>query len=60
MQNEMIERPTARYGRQRLTRRTRRWIAAGLTALVLAAGVAIAAVAYVRFGGGDVTGELAG
>ena len=60
MQNEMIERPTARYGRQRLTRRTRRWIAAGLTALVLAAGVAIAVVAYVRFGGGDVTGELAG
>ena len=60
MQNEMIERPTDRYGRQRLTRRTRRWIAAGLTALVLAAGVAIAAVAFVRFGGGDVTGELAG
>ncbi len=60
MQNEMIERPTDRYGRQRPTRRTRRWIAAGLTALVLAAGVAIAAVAFVRFGGGDVTGELAG
>ncbi len=60
MQNEMIERPTDRYGRQQLTRRTRRWIVAGLTALVLAAGVAIAIVAFVRFGGGDVTGELAG
>ncbi len=60
MQNEMIERPAARYGRQRLTRRARRWIATGLTALVLVAGVTIAAVAFVRLGAGDVKGELAG
>jgi hypothetical protein len=60
MQNDMIERPAARYGRQRLTRRTRRWIVVGLTALVLVAGVAIAAVAFVRFGAGEVKGELAG
>ena len=58
MQNEMIERPAARYGRQRLTPRARRRIAIGLTALVLVAGVAIAAVAFVRFGAGDVEGEL--
>ncbi len=58
MQNEMIERPTARYGRQRLTPRTRRWIAIGLTALVLVAGIVIAAVAFVRFGAGNVKGEL--
>lgn len=60
MQNEMIERPAARYGRQQLSRRTRRWIAIGLTALVLVAGVAIAAVAFFRFGAGDVKGELGG
>ncbi|MGZ8802779.1 MAG: DUF4307 domain-containing protein [Mycobacterium sp.] len=56
----MIERPAARYGRQRLTRRTRRWISIGFTVLVLMAGVAIAAVAFQRFGAGDVKGELGG
>lgn len=60
MQNEMIERPAARYGRQRLNRRTRRWVAIGLTALVVVTGVAIAAVAFVRFGSGDVKGDLGG
>ena len=58
MQNEMIERPAARYGRQRLTRRARRWIVLGLTALVLVAGVAIAAVAFTRFNSGGVKGEM--
>ena len=58
MQNEMIERPAARYGRQQLTRRTRRRIALGLTALVLVAGVAIAAVAFSRFNSSDVKGEM--
>jgi hypothetical protein len=60
MQNEMIERPTARYGRQRLSRRTRRWLVIGLFALVLVVGVAIAAVAFTRLGTGDVKGDLAG
>lgn len=60
MQNEMIERPTARYGRQWLSRRTRRWIAIGLTAAVVVLGVVIAAVAFVRFDAGDVKGELGG
>jgi hypothetical protein len=60
MQNEMIERPTARYGRQRLTRRNRRWIAIGLALLVLAAGVTIAVIASQRLGSGDVKGELGG
>ena len=54
----MIERPAARYGRQRLSRRTRRWTAIGLTVAVLAAGAAIAFVAFKRLGGGDVEGEL--
>jgi hypothetical protein len=58
MQNDMIERPAARYGRQRLSRRHRRWIAIGLTVLVVAAGVTIAIVASQRFGSGEVKGEL--
>lgn len=60
MQNEMIERPTARYGQQRLSRSSRRWIAIGLTVLVVIAGVVIAAVAFTRLGSGDVKGELGG
>jgi Domain of unknown function (DUF4307) len=55
----MIERPAARYGRQRLSRRQRRWIAIALTALVLVAGVTVAVVASGRFGG-EVEGELGG
>lgn len=58
MQNEMIQRPADRYGRQPLTRRTRRRIAVGLTALVALVGIAIAVVAFARFNAGDVTGEL--
>jgi hypothetical protein len=56
----MIERPAARYGRQRLTVGARRWIAIGLTVLTLAAGIAIAVIASQRLGSGDVKGELAG
>jgi Domain of unknown function (DUF4307) len=55
----MIERPAARYGRQRLSRRGRQRIAIGMTVLVLAAGVVIAVVASQRFGT-DVKGELGG
>ncbi|KUH86267.1 MULTISPECIES: DUF4307 domain-containing protein [unclassified Mycobacterium] len=54
----MIERPAERYGRQRLSRRHRRWVAVGFTVLALAAGVAVAIVAFGRFGSDDVTGEL--
>jgi hypothetical protein len=56
----MIERPAARYGRQRLSRRSRRWLAIGLTVLVLLAGVVVAIVASQRLGSGDVQGELGG
>ncbi|MCK5753606.1 MAG: DUF4307 domain-containing protein [Mycobacterium sp.] len=56
----MIERPEARYGRQRLDRRSRRWIAIGLTLLVVVLGVAIAAVAFTRLGSAEVEGELGG
>ena len=54
----MIERPAARYGRQRLSRGNRRWIAIGLTVLVLVTGIAIAVTASQPFGTGEVRGEL--
>jgi Domain of unknown function (DUF4307) len=54
----MIERPADRYGRQRLSRRARRWIVIGLTVVVVAAGATVAIVASQRLGSGDVKGEL--
>ncbi|MGV0873197.1 DUF4307 domain-containing protein [Mycolicibacterium sp. XJ879] len=56
----MIERPAARYGRQRLSRRQRRWIAVGLTVATLIAGFVLAVIAYQRFASEDVKGEMGG
>lgn len=56
----MIERPTARYGRQRLSKRTRRRLAIGLFVAILAIGVVVAIVGFQRLGTGDVKGELGG
>lgn len=55
-----IDRPAARYGRQRLSRSTRRRVAIGWTVLIVVAGVALALVAFNRLGTGDVKGELGG
>jgi hypothetical protein len=60
MQNDMIERPAARYGRERLSGGNRRWIAIGLGVVVLAAGVAIAVIGSQRLGNGEVKGDLGG
>jgi hypothetical protein len=49
----------SRYGRGRTPRPSRRWFIA-LSAAVVAAGVALALVAYQRLGRGDVEGTLAG
>lgn len=57
---DMIDRPPARYGRQRKSRQSRRRWAIGLTALVLVAGVVVAILASQRLGTGDVQGELGG
>jgi hypothetical protein len=54
MRNDMIERPTARYGRQRLSRSNRRRIAIALTVLVVAIGIGIAVIASQRLGTGEV------
>jgi hypothetical protein len=56
----VIERPTSRYGRQRLSRRARRRVAVGLTVAIVAAGVTLALVAYLRLGTSEVKGELGG
>jgi hypothetical protein len=55
-----IPRPEGRYGRSRLSRRSRRRAAIALAVLVVAAGIAIAAVGYQRLGTANVTGSLAG
>ena len=60
MRNDIIGRPADRYGRQRLSRSNRRWIAVGLTLLVLGVGVAVAVIASQRLGTGEVKGELGG
>jgi hypothetical protein len=56
----VIDRPAARYGRQRMSRRTRRSILIGLSALIVGIGVLVAFVGFQRLGTGDVKGELAG
>ncbi len=56
----MIERPVARYGQQRLSRRARRRLAVLLFVVIVAAAVALALVAFQRLGTGEVKGELGG
>ena len=56
----MIERPAARYGRERLSRSSRRRVVVLLFALIVAAGVAIAIVGSQRLGAGEVKGDLGG
>jgi hypothetical protein len=56
----VIDRPADRYGRQRLTQRSRRRVAVILSAVIVVAGVALALVAYQRLGTGEVKGELSG
>ncbi|WP_155763756.1 DUF4307 domain-containing protein [Mycobacterium asiaticum] len=52
-------RPQARYGRAGLSRKTRRRVVIGLTALVLTAGIGIAILGYQRIGTSPVSGTLA-
>ncbi|MEU0497740.1 DUF4307 domain-containing protein [Mycobacterium sp. NPDC006124] len=56
----MIERPAARYGRQRMAAGSRRRLVAVLFVVIVAAGVALALVAYQRLGTGEVKGDLGG
>ncbi|AKS32859.1 DUF4307 domain-containing protein [Mycolicibacterium goodii] len=56
----MIERPAARYGSRDQPRSNRRWILIAVAAVAVVVGVVVAVVAYQRFTGGDVKGELTG
>jgi hypothetical protein len=55
-----VPRPESRYGRTRLSRKSRRRVVIALAVLVVVAGTAIAVVGYQRLGTGKVTGSLAG
>jgi hypothetical protein len=59
MTERSITPPQSRYGRRRGSRPSKRWFIA-LSAVVAAAGVALALIAYQRLGRGDVEGTLAG
>lgn len=54
------QRPTARYGRSRLSPVAGRRVAVGLAGMVVAAGFAVAYVGYQRLGTSSVSGSLAG
>lgn len=56
----MTERPAARYGRPRLSRRGGRWLVIGLTLVILAVAVAVALLGYQRLGTAAVQGTLSG
>jgi Domain of unknown function (DUF4307) len=49
-----------RYGRPRLSRRSRRWVVITLAVLVVAAGTVVALVGYHRLGNRNVEGSLVG
>ncbi|BBZ42741.1 DUF4307 domain-containing protein [Mycobacterium parmense] len=53
-------RPESRYGRPRLSRVSRHRLVIVGSALVIAAGVAVAVIGYQRLATSDVTGSLAG
>jgi hypothetical protein len=55
-----IPRPEDRYGRSRLSRRSRRRAGIALALLVVVLGIVIAVVGYQRLGTANVTGSLAG
>lgn len=54
----MIDRPTARYGRQPMSHRNRRWLVIGVTVLAVLVGTAVAVFAYQRLGSPEVSGEM--
>ncbi|CAM3314039.1 hypothetical protein BST27_26780 [Mycobacterium intermedium] len=60
MNADAPSRPAARYGRTRLSRRSRRHIAIGLGVLVVVTGLVIAVIGYQRIATSDVSGSLAG
>ncbi len=60
MNQPPVPRPEARYGRPRLSGRSRRRVVIALGVLVVAAGIVVAVVGYQRLGTSNVAGSLAG
>ncbi|MGV0836108.1 DUF4307 domain-containing protein [Mycolicibacterium thermoresistibile] len=54
----MIERPTARYGRQPVSAANRRWLVIGVTVLAVIVSAIVAVIAYQRLGSPEVEGEM--
>lgn len=52
-------RPESRYGRQRMSQRSRRGVVIALAVLCVAIGVVVAVVGYQRLGSSEVEGKLA-
>jgi Domain of unknown function (DUF4307) len=55
-----IQRPEARYGRQRVSPSRRRAVVIALTVLALGLGMAVAVLGYQRLGSSEIAGKLAG
>ncbi len=60
MTETAIPRPPARYGRPRMSPRSRRRLAIAAAALAVVAGIGVAVVGYQRLGTSSVSGSLAG
>jgi hypothetical protein len=55
-----LQPPQTRYGRDRLSRASRRRVVVALAVLGVAAGIVVAVIGYQRLGRSDVQGTLAG
>ncbi|CAN5399820.1 DUF4307 domain-containing protein [soil metagenome] len=53
-----LHRPESRYGRQGLSRRSRRWVVAALAVLVVSIAGTAAVIGYQRINPSDVAGEM--
>ncbi|CPR09025.1 hypothetical protein BN971_01420 [Mycobacterium bohemicum DSM 44277] len=60
MTETAIPRPPARYGRPRMSPRSRRRLAIAAAALAVVAGIGVAVLGYQRLGTSSVSGSLAG
>jgi hypothetical protein len=58
MTQGQIHRPESRYGRQKLSRRSRRWVVIALAVFVVTLGGTAAVVGYQRINATDVEGEM--
>jgi Domain of unknown function (DUF4307) len=58
MTQGQLHRPESRYGRQRLSRRSRRWVVIALALVVVTIAGSAAVIGYQRINATDVAGEM--